>query len=1713
MNQKNDDYIKDKNIQSKEMQDLYSSILKQIFENVNYYISKKNPNYQDVFDKTKLYLEKLSKDYELNADKYFPILAKSITVENYKLGKYLFPNLKLLIKNNFLLGLTPINYLELDIQSLNNNSNNKKRRMIDLIVDSLTSADSTFEDDDIWFMLIECIVEIINNKNMINNLIGETFKKVYTFLYRMNLKFDGKKEENGIIKINLEYFIKNSFQELNFYINFDKPKIEGDETNQNTINTKTDNNIENSNNSNLMNIYNNLSLMNYVKNYETNEANPLDLLVSRMVKTMVDTICFRATNKESIKNIIPLVPKSDSDFYKPVFRKIKFLQIMNENNFVCGFFGWCYICRKTANFYAINHRVPICSFSCKYHLCSEEKQLNNLKENFVNDCPLMLKYFSQILSNKITISSKSDEVIKQKLFSLEIISFIFENYSLFIYNQRRFIKVIKENLMEGLFKTCLSNQVEIYSLSVSIFFMVFKYFKEHLKPQINYFIENVFLKILNNNSSFLSKKVILQNLNEVNYMFFLELYANYDCELNEKFTIKNLIIAISNIVQTRYSKNPQNYSTQEYDELIKICINIILSMVQSIYEICEKKYPLLKNSLNNELSISRLSSVNNEINVISPNPFHYTQVPTEVNVEIESNLKKKYELQTAASKFNIKTKAGLEYLKSVGYINDSDIDSEAKDIMLFFRNTPFLKKKNIGEFLGENTDLSIKTLKYFAESFDFKNMDIVQALKLFLSTFQLPAEGQIIDRVIEHFASKYYNDNPSLFSNADSAFYLSYCIILLQTEIYNPNIKDKMTLERFMQLLEDQNKDGKLKEEYLSDIYRQVLEEPLSVPEIEEDKDKIDKEKNDIENAREKQRLINGFNYNSKIKQNREKLYLKLNDNNICDYISQFMSSLTNPLFSMFNIIIEQSEDSSMYNPSIIGISYCIKILGLLNLETHKQNIISNLCTMTNLLQVKIPKEKNILCIKELLTLANSDYRYCKGSWNFILEIINKLYYYLTLISMPKDERELFYKNKKQSAVKTNIKKNILLMEETISIEKETMKILSKEINLNHFEKIMTKTLNFDSSTLIEFVNSMCDIAKFEFKNNGLSKIFFLQKIVEIAELNLFSRPRFNWNNTWKILSEFFVEIGCSKDNENSINAIDSLRQLALKFLQKKEGENYHFQKEFLMPFLDTWKKCGNIDTQEYIIVCINNLLRNETRNIKSGWEVVFSIFKEVAFMKEEQNLQKQIIDILSYISKNNYNEVKEILKDFTSCLILFIFYFPDEILDIIKNFFKQIEDENNYYIILNLYKPFIIDNNEQVREKGLNNLIDCINSKLKNPNSNIFVLGKKERFWEFILIDLLIPIAEELILKITIISNSNRKDDRSETFSNSNDNNDINENIKYNTEEKNKEIEKLSLTLENLLILAGNLFNEYFFYNYKFLGKYFEELENIVFYCEEKVQKAGLDCIKFLNESEKMKNMSFLRPFIFFLTKLVDRSLEKDLLDLDIQILKYNPNQYKEILDINISNCYIHLNILSLLDKIIEQYIDILGEEDLNKILDCFENSFDIAIRFNNKIELRLIITENLKVLNILALFKQLSISIKNFYFILEHLFNDNNSFQSKQNYYDRIIETSIRILKDYAKNNSEYYEMMKNNEEINRDNIEVKEKEKLIKSYNFPICNNIFPIIQKILFFKFDKYKKPFTKSLLDLIICEDENIRGNVKILLASIYNQSALINPIE
>ena len=184
-----------------EMYKLYTNYFKRIFDNINYYISKKNPYYAEIYEQTQIYLKKLVIDYELNGDKYIPIIMKSLYIENYKLAKYVLPDLTLLIKNNFILGRNDIikfktelsSFILKDIKNFNAvNIINKK--IIDLLIIILTNLDEIYHSDDIWIYVSECLSEIIHNINMINYIYGETFTKIYEFYlgYIINSKMKKK---------------------------------------------------------------------------------------------------------------------------------------------------------------------------------------------------------------------------------------------------------------------------------------------------------------------------------------------------------------------------------------------------------------------------------------------------------------------------------------------------------------------------------------------------------------------------------------------------------------------------------------------------------------------------------------------------------------------------------------------------------------------------------------------------------------------------------------------------------------------------------------------------------------------------------------------------------------------------------------------------------------------------------------------------------------------------------------------------------------------------------------------------------------------------------------------------------------------------------------------------------------------------------------------------------------------------------------------------------------------------------------------------------------------------------------------------------------------------------------------------------------------------------------------------------------------------------
>jgi cytohesin len=70
----------------------------------------------------------------------------------------------------------------------------------------------------------------------------------------------------------------------------------------------------------------------------------------------------------------------------------------------------------------------------------------------------------------------------------------------------------------------------------------------------------------------------------------------------------------------------------------------------------------------------------------------------------------------------------------------------------------------------------------------------------FLSGFRLPGEAQKIDRMMELFARRYCICNPGVFGNSDACYVLSFSIIMLNTSLHNPNVKDKVRIKETIML-------------------------------------------------------------------------------------------------------------------------------------------------------------------------------------------------------------------------------------------------------------------------------------------------------------------------------------------------------------------------------------------------------------------------------------------------------------------------------------------------------------------------------------------------------------------------------------------------------------------------------------------------------------------------------------------------------------------------------------------------------------------------------------------------------------------------------------------------------------------------------------------------------------------------------------------------
>ncbi|XP_061760091.1 IQ motif and SEC7 domain-containing protein 2 isoform X4 [Nerophis ophidion] len=173
--------------------------------------------------------------------------------------------------------------------------------------------------------------------------------------------------------------------------------------------------------------------------------------------------------------------------------------------------------------------------------------------------------------------------------------------------------------------------------------------------------------------------------------------------------------------------------------------------------------------------------------------------------------------------FNKKPEKGIQYLIERGFVSDTPVG-----IARFILERKGLSRQMIGEFLGNRQKQFNKdVLDCVVDEMDFSGMDLDDALRKFQAQIRVQGEAQKVERLIEAFSQRYCVCNPVLvrqFQNPDTIFILAFAIILLNTDMYSPNVKAerKMKLEDFIKNLRGVDNGQDIPRDLLVGIYQRI---------------------------------------------------------------------------------------------------------------------------------------------------------------------------------------------------------------------------------------------------------------------------------------------------------------------------------------------------------------------------------------------------------------------------------------------------------------------------------------------------------------------------------------------------------------------------------------------------------------------------------------------------------------------------------------------------------------------------------------------------------------------------------------------------------------------------------------------------------------------------------------------------------------------------
>lgn len=404
--------------------------------------------------------------------------------------------------------------------------------------------------------------------------------------------------------------------------------------------------------------------------------------------------------------------------------------------------------------------------------------------------------------------------------------------------------------------------------------------------------------------------------------FMVELYVNYDCEVDRSDLCEDMV----GLLSRNAIPDSATWSTTSVPPL---CLDALLGYVQFIAD--------------------RLDD--------EP---RFEGYPDQAKLR-EQRRRKKIIIHGAA-KFNENPKQGLAYLAAQGIIDDP---TDAKSVATFLSGTARISKKMFGEFISKKgNDAVLETLM---DSFDFEGKRVDEALRELLLAFRLPGESALIERIVSVFSEHYCASKvPEGVADKDACFVLTYAIIMLNTDQHNPNLKssNRMTYEDFARNLRGVNQGQDFNPEYLQEIYDSIKSNEIILPDEHDNKHAFDHAWKEL--------LLKTESAGD----------LVLCDTNIYD--ADMFAATWKPVVATLSYVFMSASDDAVFSRVITGFDQCARIASKYGLTEAVDQVVYCLSYITTVatetpsntaLNTEIQVSDNSVMVSELAVKFGRDFK------------------------------------------------------------------------------------------------------------------------------------------------------------------------------------------------------------------------------------------------------------------------------------------------------------------------------------------------------------------------------------------------------------------------------------------------------------------------------------------------------------------------------------------------------------------------------------------------------------------------------------------------------------------------------------------------------------------------------------------------------------------